>query len=273
MATRRTTITICTTLLLLLGAGASLAANNIFFLHHSTGRNLIEEGDVRGSVQAYNTARDAQIGFWDHDYNYIGLRNPSGAYLGYSYNIPGDNTYPDGLHQLWTTSNSARAAILENHQIIAFKSCYPACDITSDAQLQQYKTWYLQMRDVFDQYPHKVFVIISPPPRHRLATSATTAARARDFANWLGSAEYMSGHANLRFYDLFDRMAHADDGSDQANCLRYDYERSHSSNDSHPNVYANQCEAPEFTQFLLDTAADVTPNDDMSWGAVKNTYR
>jgi hypothetical protein len=270
---RRRTTTLCLVLILTLGANAALAANNIFFLHHSTGRNLIEEGDVRAAVQAYNAARGSAVGFWDHDYNYIGLRNPDGAYLGYGYNIPDDNTYPDGLHTLWTTSNAAREAILANHQVIAFKSCFPACDIDSEAELQQYKDWYLDMRDVFEQHPTKVFVVVSPPPRHRLATDPATASRARAFAQWLGSAEYTSGHDNLRFYDLFDRLAHPDDGSGQANCLRYEYERSHASTDSHPNVYANQCEAPAFIQFLLDTAAEITPNDAMSWGEVKSTFR
>ncbi len=273
MAKRQMIMTVCTVLVLVLGYNASLAANNIFFLHHSTGRNIIEEGNVRDAVEAYNIARGSEVGFWDHDYNYIGLRNPEGAYLGYSYDIPGDNTYPDGLHALWTTSNGARSAILEQHQVIAFKSCFPACDITSESMLQQYKDWYLDMRDVFDQYPHRTFVVMSPPPRHRLASNAAAATRARAFANWLGSAEYLSGHDNLRYYDLFTRMAHADDGSDQANYLRYDYERSHYSTDSHPNVFANQSEASELIQFLLDTADDVTPNDDMSWGDLKATYR
>ncbi|MBC8424399.1 hypothetical protein H8E07_09770 [bacterium] len=272
MVKLRTTI-VYLVLILALGGHTALAANNIFFLHHSTGRNLIEEGSVRNAVETYNAARGSAVVFWDHDYNYIGLRNPAGAYLGYNYNIPDDNTYPDGLHVLWTTNNAARTAILENHQVIAFKSCFPTCDIDSDAELQQYKDWYLDMRDVFDQHPTKTFVVISPPPRHRLATNAAAATRARAFATWMGSAEYMSGHGNLRFYDLFDRMAHADDGSGQANCLRYEYERSHSSTDSHPNVYANQSEAPEFIQFLLDTAAETTPNHAMSWGDVKSTFR
>ncbi len=272
MVRLRTTI-ILTLLILALAANAALAANNIFFLHHSTGRNLIEEGNVRSAVHTYNVSRGAAVEFWDHDYNYIGLRNAAGAYLGYNYGIPGDNTYPDGLHTLWTTSNAARDAILANHQVIAFKSCYPACDIDSEAELQQYKDWYLDMRDVFDQHPTKTFVVVSPPPRHRLATDAAAATRARAFAEWLGSAEYLSGHANIVYYDLFDRMAHADDGSGQANCLRYEYERSHASTDSHPNVLANQSEAPEFIQFLLDTAAETTPNDAMSWGDVKATFR
>jgi hypothetical protein len=35
---------------------------NVVFLHHSTGRNLIEQGDVRERFTA------AGYDFWDHDY-------------------------------------------------------------------------------------------------------------------------------------------------------------------------------------------------------------
>lgn len=45
---------------------------NIIFLHHSTGRNLILEGNVRSLL----TERGYQ--FWDHDYNHIGLTMPDG---------------------------------------------------------------------------------------------------------------------------------------------------------------------------------------------------
>ena len=33
------------------------------------------------------------------------------------------------------------------HEVIAFKSCYPASDITSDKQLEERKDWYRKMRD------------------------------------------------------------------------------------------------------------------------------
>ncbi|MBK9302501.1 MAG: hypothetical protein IPM94_00975 [bacterium] len=254
-------------------ATPAAALDNVLFLHHSTGRNLIDEGGVRGTIAQLNQSRGVPVQFWDHDYNAIGLRNPAGGYTGESYDIPGDNTDPDGLYTLWTTANAARAQILENHQVIAFKSCYPASDVGSATELEQYKTWYLAMRDVFDQHPDKLFVIISQPPRHRLATDQDDAARARAFAVWLGSAEYLAGHDNLRFFDLFDRLAKPDDGTATANMLRWEYERSHSGDDSHPSAVANQAIGPEFAAFLIEVAGSVTPNRDSSWGEVKAAWR
>jgi len=239
-------------------AGTAILGN-LFFLHHSTGRNLIAQGDVRGWLAVYNSDRGSQFGFWDHDYNHIGLTDPAGTALGYSYNIPGDNTDPDGLYYLWTTANQARNAILANHEVIAFKSCYPASDIASDSQLAQYKTWYLAMRGVFDLYPDKVFLVMSPPPRHRLATTLAEADRARAFADWLGSSEFLAGHPNVRFFDFFDRLAHPDDGSAARNMLRYEYELNHSSADSHPNARANREIAPEFCRALVAAGGGSIP--------------
>jgi hypothetical protein len=223
---------------------------NLFFLHHSTGRNLIVEGDVRDHIAAIDPAFD----FWDHDYNSIGITDPDGHATGDDYGIPNDNTDPDGLHLLWTTANPARLEILQNHEVIAFKSCYPASDITSDAMLQQYRTWYLEIRDVLDDYPEHRFLIMGFPPRHRLATTASQAARARAFNEWLGSGEFLDGHPNLVFFDFFDRLANPDDGSATANMLRYEYERSHSSTDSHPNPAANAAVGPHFATALTEAA-------------------
>jgi len=217
---------------------------NLFFLHHSTGRNLIEDGSVRSHLSAI----DGDLDFWDHDYNAIGLMNPGGSLTGATYNIPGDNTDPDGLHNLWTTSNSARSAILANHEVIAFKSCYPASDIGSSTELAQYKTWYLEIRDFLDTRPDKVFVIMSPPPRHRLATDSGDAGRARAFADWLGSSEYLDGHPNLVYFDFFNHLANS------SNVLRYEFERSHGDDDSHPNTLANQTVGPHFAATLAEAA-------------------
>ena len=233
---------------------------NLFFLHHSTGRNLISDGSVR----AHLASRSAALDFWDHDYNYgapcgsyNGLRNPSGGYEGYDYDIPGNNacgnTDPDGLHYLWTTANSARSTILANHEVIAFKSCYPASAITSDSLLNQYKQWYLAMGAVFDQYPDKVFVVMSQPPLRRSRTNTTEADRARNFANWLGE-EFVVDHANVVFFDFFDHLAHPDDGSADRNMLRTAYERPYDTTDSHPNDLANQTVGPFFADALADAA-------------------
>lgn len=254
---------------------------NLFMLHHSTGRNVIVEGDVRTWIDDYNQAEGASFEFWDHDYNDIGLTGPDGDNLETSYDIPNDNTDPDGLLELWTTDNGARDLILANHEVIAFKSCYPASDIESDAELETRQAWYLSMRDVFDQYPEKVFVVMSQPPLHRLVTNKAAADRARAFANWLASDAYLAGHDNLACIDLFNELAAPDDGSDTANMLRYEYERSHSGTDSHPNVTANEAVGPWFAAKLVEaastldaalTGADVAPRPDLSLGAHPNPF-
>ncbi len=248
-------IRIAALVILLAGAATAEPLTNLFMLHHSTGRNLIEEGDVRSWIEDYNAANDTAYDFWDHDYNYIGLRNAGGAYLGTNYDIPGDNTNPDGLLNLWTTANGARDQILANHQVIAFKSCYPASNIETDAELEERKQWYLQMRDVFDQYPEKVFVVMSQPPRHRLATNVTEADRARAFADWLKSDTYLDGHDNVVCIDLFNELARPDDGDETRNMLIYEYERSHYNSDSHPNVLANETVGPWFAEQFVEAAA------------------
>lgn len=236
---------------------------NLFFLHHSTGAGIVNEGEVRSHVAAYNAAHLTSFEFWDHGYNYDGLTDAAGNPTGTNYAIPGDNTDPDGLHYLWTSSNAdavtCRNTILANHGVIAFKSCFPASDIASAAQLQQYKDWYLAMRDFFDTRPDRLFVVMSTPPLHRLATTAANAQRARDFANWLSSAAYLSGHPNVVCFNLFDYLARADDGSASENRLRYEYELSHGSSDSHPNALANATVGPIFAEFLCEAAAAYTP--------------
>lgn len=243
----------------------SATLTNLFFLHHSTGDGLIVGGDMRGVIANYNATHATSFAFWDHGYNGDGLRDPDGNSLGVSYEIPGDNTNPDGLYYLWTSTEadaiSCRNTILANHQVIAFKSCFPASDIPDADTLDQYKAWYLAMRDVFDQHPDRLFVVMSTPPLHRLATTATSANNARQFANWLKSSDYLSGHVNIVCFDLFNYLA----GSD--NMLKYEYEGSHGDSDSHPNTTANQTVGPIFANFLITSALNYNaPNDDTNLG-------
>jgi len=231
---------------------------NLFFLHHSTGEGLVVEGDMRSVIASYNSSHGTQFEFWDHGYNSDGLRNAQGDVTGTNYNIPGDNTDPDGLYNLWTSTETeyvnARNQILNNHQVIAFKSCFPASDIPDAATLAQYQSWYLGMRDFFDTRTDRLFIVMSNPPLHRLATDATTAANARAFADWLCSDTYLSGHPNVRCFNLFDYLARQNDGSATANMLRYEYEGSHSDSDSHPNTLANQTVGPVFAEFMCNAA-------------------
>ncbi len=232
---------------------------NLFFLHHSTGNGFVEEGDMRATVADYNAANGTSFVFWDHGDNGEGLRNPAGNWTGAGYNVPNDNTNPDGLHELWTTNNAARRDILANHEVIAFKSCFPASAITDNQMLERYKQYYREMRDFFDTRRDRLFVVMSTPPLHRLSTNATEAHNARAFANWLKSDAYLSGHPNVVCYDLFDHLARADDGSATANRLRYEYEGSHSDGDSHPNTAGNEVIGPSLAQYLIDAAQGYSP--------------
>lgn len=235
----------------------SPAFTNLFFLHHSTGQGLID-GGMRAAVRAYNNAHGTSYEFWDHGYNGDGLTNANGVATGRNYGIPSDNTDPVGLHYLWKSTNgdavAARNQILLNHQVIAFKSCFPASAIPDAATLNQYQTWYLRIRAFCDTRPDRLFVVMSTPPLHRLATNATEANNARAFANWLKSATYLSGHPNVVCFDLFDALA-APAGTTNGNRLRYEYEGSHSDSDSHPNATANSTVGPRFATFLCEQAS------------------
>jgi hypothetical protein len=232
---------------------------NLFFLHHSVGDGLITQGRMRTRIAEYNASHSTSFAFWDHGYNGDGLRNPVGTATGTNYDIPDDNTDPENLFLLWTSSEAryatCRDRILNAHQVIAFKSCFPNSAIEDASVLQQYKDWYLAMRTIFDRRPDRLFIVMSTPPLHRRATNATQARHARSFASWLCGSEYLSGHANVACFDLFDRLAAPDGSGSSANMLRYEYEASHSSDDSHPNEAANQVVGPVMADFFCQTAA------------------
>ncbi len=224
---------------------------NVIFLHHSTGRNLIEEGGVREAFTA------AGYDFWDHDYNDRGLTQPDGAPAGYGYNIPHDNTDPDGLadifsQRLYSAPLNAFSGLMQ-HEVVIFKSCFPVSNITSDVQLEQYKAYYLQIRDVMDQHLDHIFIVVTPPPLNPAATEAESAARARAFAEWLKSDAFLWGHPNVYTFDFFDLLAEGDSSDPDYNMLREEYREG---DDSHPNARANEAAAPIFVDFVVKATED-----------------
>jgi hypothetical protein len=220
---------------------------NVIFLHHSTGRNLIRQGAVRERLT------DAGFQFFDHDYNYEGLIGPDGTRTGYSYGIPNDNTDPDGFARLFSQHVypwpiNAFSGLMQ-HEVIAFKSCFPASNVASDEQLEQYKAWYLGIREVMKRYPDHVFIVVTPPPLNPAATTPEAAARARSFAVWLQSDAFLAGHSNIYTFDLFGLLAEDDPASPDRNMLRAEYREG---NDSHPNELANQTIGLLFADFIVD---------------------
>ena len=227
---------------------------NVVFLHHSVGTNLIEQGHVREKFV------EAGYVFWDHGYNWQGLRDPAGQPTGYSYNVPSDNTDPDGLASIFAQPVygiplDTLSGLLQ-HDVIAFKSCFPASQITHDEELAQDKAWYAKIRDVMDQRRDKVFIAITPPPLNPAETTPEAAARARAFANWLTSDEFLNGHSNVFTFDLFGYLAEDDPASPDYNMLRKDYR---DGADSHPNQAANQTVGPLLVDFIVKAADRYRP--------------
>jgi hypothetical protein len=221
---------------------------NIVFVHHSTGNNLIRQGNVRELFQ------EAGYNFWDHGYNEKGLRDPEGKGTGYNYNIPGDNTNPGGYYRIFNQTEyslpiNAYSGLLQ-HEVIVFKSCFrPTNHIRSDEQLEQYKTWYLGIRDEMDQHPEKIFIVVTPPPLNPAETNPEEAARARAFASWLKSEAYLAGHPNVFTFDFFDHLAEGDPNDSDYNMLRAAYR---DGDDSHPNRQANETIGPLFVAFIIE---------------------
>lgn len=220
---------------------------NIIFLHHSVGHNLIAQGHVR------RLFTQAGYDFWDHDYNTIGLTAPDGNPAGYSYNIPDDNTDPDGLLALFQQPDyslpvNALSGLLQ-HEVIIIKSCFPASDIRSEQELEIRKLWYLSIRDAMDRYPGKIFIVVTQSPLNPAETNLETAARARVIANWLRSDEFLTGHPNVATFDFFDLLAESDPAAPDANMLKAEYRQGR---DSHPNELANQAIGPLFVDFVIN---------------------
>lgn len=218
---------------------------NIIFLHHSTGRNLIDQGHLRELL----TARGYQ--FWDQDYNDPGLRDPQGKFTGYAYSVPDDNTDPDGLAVIFaqapqSTPVNTLSGLLQ-HEVIIFKSCFPNSNIDSPEKLDGLKKIYLGIRDTVDRHPDKVFILLTTPPLNPAETNAENASRARAMADWLVSEEFTGGRKNFFIFNFYEQLARADDGSAEANMLRADYREG---SDSHPNQKANETIAPLLAEFI-----------------------
>jgi hypothetical protein len=221
---------------------------NIIFLHHSTGNNLIQQGGVRElfTQKGYS--------FWDHGYNEQGLRGPDKKVSGFNYQVPQDNTDPDGLAKIFSQKVyplpvNTLTALLQ-HEVIIIKSCFdPGNHIGSDSQLELYQNYYLDIRKVMDKYPDHIFIIVTIPPLNPAETNPDEAARARKFADWLKSEEFLEGHANIFTFDFFDNLAEGDPKDQAHNMLRAQYQ---DGTDSHPNKLANETIAPIFVNFVVE---------------------
>jgi len=233
----------CALLILLAAMAPSVLAQEgtrIIFLHHSCGENLINEGGVREGL----TGRGYE--FYDHGYNDEGLRDADGSYTGTNFDVPGDNTDPDGIAEIFRQPlhdpPDNTFSHLMQYDVIAFKSCYPTSNIGDDEQLDEYKGYYLTVRDRMDEYPDKLFIVVTQPPQVPGNSDRDEARRARALADWFKSDEFLSGRPNVFTFDFFGLLAGPD------NFLKPEYR--YDDYDGHPNERANREIGPLFVDFV-----------------------
>lgn len=240
----------------------------VLFLHHSTGGNLIKEGHVRALLRK----KDPTIEFWDHSYNlflprlyqitskiiphHTGLTDENGELTGEDYQIHLTNTDPDGFAKLFSQAienppKNALSKIVKNFDCIAFKSCFPVTYIESDEKLERYQASYLTIRRRIDALGEKLFILFTPPPLRKELTKPEYANRARRFAEWLISKEFLWNRKNIRVFDFFNLLADQK-AVDNLNMLKRRYCR-WIIIDSHPNKTANEECGKLFVDFLIDS--------------------
>ncbi len=248
-----TLLLIILTFVLVFSSGSTLEgqqSKRIIFMHHSTGQGLVTVGKLRERLTALGYE------FWSHGYNAGGLTDGSGTPLGLNWNVPDDNTDPDGWAAIFQQPITSPAENTFSHMlefdVIMFKSCFPVSNIQSDAQLDDYRAFYLIIRDIADRHPDKLFIPLTQPPLIPGATTPEAAARARRWATYMTSNEYLLSHPNIVVFDLFSHLA------DENGFLRAAYRIDEQ--DSHPNALANRVVGADLAEFIDQSIRGFTPS-------------
>ncbi|MCL5798362.1 MAG: hypothetical protein M1366_06220 [Patescibacteria group bacterium] len=240
-----------------------MSTKKLLFIHHSTGANLIRQGNLRQILKK----KIPTLQFWDHSYNLLplwqvtarivpyqtGLSDKDGHLTGIDFRIEIANTDPQGYANLFSQpvnvpADNAFSKIVTNFDIVMFKSCFPVTKIESNRQLEHYKNCYIKIRDNIDRLPDKYFILFTPPPLRREMTKSEYAVRARKYADWMKSVEYIGKRENMAVFDLFDILS--DNEGENANLLKRSY-CPFLFFDSHPNKKANNVAALKLIGFLL----------------------
>ncbi len=188
--------------------------------HHSTGDRILA-GGLLDALKANN------IDFYDINYK-------EAVVDGY---VIGDHTDPQDFPKNFNTPEYFEvikgwelSGNKKQHDIVMFKSCYPASNIESDAMLNQYKEYYNSLLATFTNNPDILFIAMSTPPLVKAKTTKENAKRAREWSKWI-TTEYAKDIQNVKVFDLFHSLAVLE-GKPGENTLVPQFAASES--DSHP---------------------------------------
>jgi hypothetical protein len=207
--------------------------------HHSTGDSLLD-GGLREALKANG------IEFYDINYK-------EAVVDGYCI---GDHTDPPDFPKNFTTpkyfdviKSWELKGDRKQHDIIMFKSCFPASDINDDAMLQAYKSYYTAMIPTFRGHLDILFVAMSTPPLTRQETRPDRAKRARAWSRWI-TTEYPKLSPNVKVFDLFNALA-IPEGKPDENTLVPQFATA--KDDSHPSKAGAQAVTRLFIPWLNRT--------------------
>jgi hypothetical protein len=238
-------------------------AQKVIFLHHSIGKNLYYEGAVASWIDSYNKTNHTSIMISERSYPID----------------PWTLNYPYDYWKLWVdgSCNSDNPNIeclntlAEKYDLVIWKHCAPGSSIDADTgtpdirsderRLENYKEQYRALRTLFDSYPETKFMVWTLAPLHRLVTSAAKAQRANEFVQWVKSGwltEDGKPHPNIVVFDFFSLVAELNENPENGvrYCLKFDYERSHIKDESHPTTEANKMVGPIFAEAIVKALAE-----------------
>ncbi len=234
--------------------------NKAIFLVHSTGNGIYSQGKVADWVKTYNFTNNTNFQVTARTY-------PDTPW-------PWEN-YPYDYWKLWVDNScnnsnpniECLSSIANNYGLVIFKHCYPGASVNPDTgipsisssrkSLENYKLQYRALRTLMDGMSDKKFMVCTLVPLHRLATTTEEAARAYEFVKWVKDqwlTEDGKLHANIFIFDFYSLAAEMTEKpvNGKQYCLKYEYEGSHTSDDSHPNTLAYQTIGPLFAQTVVN---------------------
>ena len=204
----------------------------VLFIHRSVGHNLIEQGGLRKLLSGKNIALD------DYDNNSGILTRSDMSTLNNAITIPGNNTNPDNLKQLF----GEWPEMLNSYDLIMIKSCYPNSHIRNESQLSQVIGHYSSILKSFN-YHKKRLLILTTPPLRPLLTNRKEAHLSGELADWLVS----ESSTDVQIFDLHYLLAETD--GRHVDMLKRNFRRLIPF-DNHPNRKANRIIAPKLAESL-----------------------
>lgn len=196
-----------------------------YFIHLSTGEAWLGGGGLRSALKGIKTD------------------------VGYKFKVRDSHT--GNADQREWPDRFDNNSDWKKHDIVMFKSCFPASHIDSNAMYKEYKNIYRKkLIKHFRENPDILFIIITAPPLLPNETNQACANRARKFNNWL-KKNFLKlynrknpGLENVVVFDYFDSLANSN------NMLREDF--SFNEWDSHPNYKGHKNATSLFVPFFKE---------------------